>query len=74
MLLAECYQDVGFNHVYSFICWLFLCLFILFKLLILGCPFCTWLGLGVPGWLGFFHPPLLIALAIVLPRSSSQDA
>ena len=31
----------------SFICWLFLCLFILFKLLSLGCPFCILAVCGV---------------------------
>ena len=31
----------------SFICWVFLCLFILFKLLILGCPFCILAVCGV---------------------------
>ena len=31
----------------SFICWVFLCLFILFKLLSLGCPFCILAVCGV---------------------------
>ena len=34
----------------SFTCWVFLCLFILFKLLSLGCPFCT---LEVCGYMEF---------------------
>src|SRR5574338_803523 len=37
----------GGHLSYSFICWVFLCLFILFKLLTLGCPFCILAVCGV---------------------------
>ena len=36
----NCPKNFGGHLSCSFICWVFLCLFILFKLLILGCPFC----------------------------------
>ena len=39
----------------SFICWLFLCLFILFKLLNLGCPFCILAVCGVLFIVAFPH-------------------